>query len=87
MATLKDHIETIDRYVEGGCEPGSCTRAILENDLVGAVRHADPQSQILLAEIVKYVYNHTPLACWGSPAKVNAWMRAKREQMEAARNG
>jgi hypothetical protein len=80
MATLKDHIETIDRYVQHGCEPGSCTKAILENNLMNAVANADEFSQIILADIVKYVYSHVPLDAWGSKATVEAWMKKKREE-------
>jgi hypothetical protein len=85
MSSLQDHIETIERYYRGGCEPGSCTRAILENDLLMAVKNADPTSRELLADIVTYVYKHLPTAAWGSPGKVDAWIRATREQRERER--
>ena len=79
MATLQDHIETIQRYLEGGCEPGSGTRAILENDLLGAVQRLDLQSQTLLVPIVKYLYNNVPMECWGSRRRVDAWIAQKRK--------
>lgn len=85
MASLRDHIESIERYVQHGIEPGSGTRAILENDLASAVAHCDPESQFLLAEIMKYIYNKTPMECWGSRQRVDAWIKAKRLQaMKAA---
>jgi len=81
MATLQDHIETIDLYVQHGCEPGSCTRAILENDLLGACRNADMTSRYLLFDIVSYLYNKVPNDCWGSPKRV----REHLQKMQAGR--
>jgi hypothetical protein len=63
-----------------GYEPGSCTRAILENDLAAAVANADASSQRILVDIVKYIYNHLPGEAWGSKAKVDAWMANRRLQ-------
>jgi hypothetical protein len=80
MATLEDHIESIRLYQQYGAEPGSCTRAILENDLLGAVAHADQTSRYLLADIVTYLYNHVPRECWGDKARVAAWIARKGEK-------
>jgi hypothetical protein len=74
MADMQDHIDTIHDYLLHGYEPGSCTRAILENDLAAAVANADASSQRILVDIVKYIYNHLPGEAWGSKAKVDAWM-------------
>jgi hypothetical protein len=84
MASLEDHIETIRLYVEYGCEPGSCTRAILENDLVGACRNADHTTRMILFDIVAYLYNHVDLRCWGSREKVDNWIAAKRAKSSQA---
>jgi hypothetical protein len=80
MATMESHIETIRLYVEGGCEPGSGTRAILENDLLGACQNLDKTSQAILFDIVKYLYNNVPMNCWGSPERVRDWIKRKREE-------
>ena len=87
MATLEDHIETIQRYVEHGCEPGSCTLAILENDLAGACANADMTSRYLLFDIVHYLYNNVSRECWGSPERVREHMQKMRAIRETEREG
>lgn len=83
MASLQDHIETIQHYFKHGYEPGSCTRAILENDLLGACQNADPTTQRILFDIVKYCYNHLPMDVWGSPEKVRQHLQKVRaKEME-----
>lgn len=74
MAALQEHIETIERYVKHGCEPGSCTRAILENDLEMAIANSDPITRYLLADIIVYLVNHVDRECWGNPGRVRAWL-------------
>lgn len=66
--------KAIDKYVADGTPVGDFVRAVLENDLRGAVCHADEQNLRDLAEIVKHVYNNIPSGCWGSPEKVSAWL-------------
>jgi hypothetical protein len=83
MATLQDHIDAIDLYLAGGCEPGSCTNAILENDLFGACSHADLTSRYLLFDIVQYLYNRAPFDSWGTPERVRAWKERKRAELLA----
>jgi len=85
MATLQHHIESIQRYVNHGLEPGSCTRAILENNLIGAFKHADPSTTELMSELVKYVYNNVPPDAWGSAEKVSTWIGLKRSEREWAK--
>jgi hypothetical protein len=80
MASLQEHIESIRLYVEYGADAGSCTMAILENDLVGACRHADMTTRHILFDIVQYLYNHVDARCWGSREKVLEWKRKKREE-------
>jgi hypothetical protein len=79
MASLQDHVETLDRYLEG-YEPGSCTRACLAMDLEGAVRNADPTTRYILADIASHIINRLPRESWGSYERVDAWLKAKRAE-------
>lgn len=85
MSDLQDHIETLELY-RRGCEPGSCTRAMLAMDLYGTVGHADAATLYNLREIVQYIVNRLPPESWGSHAKVNAWLKARREGKDGPGN-
>lgn len=65
----------IDRYVEHGFEPGSFLMAVLCNNLFMAVGAADSINQKQIPEICRYIYNETPSACWGSPERVDDWIK------------
>lgn len=83
--SLDDAIDNIRRYVDDGLPTGGFLEAVLSNDLFGAIGRADESSLHNLQAICRYVYNHVPSACWGSPAKVDAWLAAKmKERQEAA---
>jgi hypothetical protein len=64
----------LDRYVEHHIEPGSFLRCVLENDLRGAMGHADSINRFALFDIVAYVYNCCPYDCWGSREAVEKWL-------------
>ncbi len=68
----------IDRYVER-TPTGSFVRAVLENDLMGAMGQADDENRRDLFEICMYVYNEIPGVCHGSREKVDAWLHPKKE--------
>ena len=65
--------EAIDQHVLTGQICGSFTTAVLENDLRGAVGHADETSFAHLHDIVSYCYNKIPGNCWGSKERVKEW--------------
>lgn len=67
------------RYIEHHIEPGSFLRAVLENDLKGAISYADSTNRFLLFDYVNYLYNDAPSVCWGSPEKVAAWLAMRQE--------
>jgi len=82
-----DHIkpstlEGIQSYVHQHCPPGGFLRAVLENNLQEAVIRADKENLMGLREIVQYVYWEVPHLCWGSPAKVKAWLEVKSETLQ-----
>ena len=70
--------ETIDLYVEHGCEPGSFIYAVLTNNLIGAIGRADEHNLANIRSICQYVYNDITSECWGSEEKVKAWMEKRR---------
>ena len=67
-------------YVEDGIPTGHFLHAVLCNDLFEAMGRADMDSRVVLHEICEYVWNHLPGNCWGSAAKVTAWIDAKRNE-------
>ena len=71
---IKNHI---DNYVNQKYPPGSFLYAVLTNDLMGAVSKADHINSQYLKDIMIYVYNDIPSACWGSREKVEEWLKSK----------
>lgn len=73
--TIPDYtLAAINRYVEERVPPSGFLSAVLENNLMEAFGRADENNRAALFEIVSYLYNDAPSACWGSPAKVSAWL-------------
>tara|TARA_R110000868_G_scaffold5782_1_gene33953 strand:- start:25894 stop:26148 length:255 start_codon:yes stop_codon:yes gene_type:complete len=71
---IPDHMmAAIIRYLDNGIKPGDFLTAIIENNLKGAVSHADDTNIGLIPTYVKYFYNHAPMACWGSQENRKAW--------------
>lgn len=68
-------IEGLQRYRYQHLPTGGFLRAVLENDLAGAVGHADIESQRALCAIVSWCYNNMPSVAWGSPEKVEQWLK------------
>ena len=67
----------IDEYVKQKCPPGSFVYAVLTNNLVNAVAKADDVNILYLRDIILYVYNDIPSACWGSREAVEEWLNPK----------
>jgi len=72
-------IASIRRYADEYCPTGSFLEAVLNNDLTEAVGRADEDNLKALPEIVGYCYNEIPMACWGSPEKVEKWLARRFE--------
>jgi hypothetical protein len=66
--------ESLEIYLKDRQEPGSCLRAILENNLREACAQADDEIMWNLPVIVAYLYNEIPSECWGSKEKVQRWI-------------
>jgi len=73
-------------YFEHGLHPGDFLTAILSNDLVGAVNHADHINKERLPEYVQFLYWHVPGrgvgSPWGSRANVETWVRRGYEMRQ-----
>jgi len=72
------NMDGIRRYVDHGIMPGHFVTALLENNLKESVSRADIHTQALIPEYVMHLYNCEPAGCWGSPAKVQAWVESIR---------
>ena len=71
-----EYRDMMRRWVEQGDEPESGFLGdVLRNDLSNAVGRADPWQLAHLRTFVSWIYNEPPAGCWGSPAKVDAWMK------------
>lgn len=75
MADVTHITDAIDRYVQSGIPTGSCTEAILSNDLFDAFGRADEDTRAGMFEIVQYIYSHTPVGCWGSREVYSEWLK------------
>lgn len=70
-------LEAIDRYAKLKIRTGSFLQAVLENNLREAFARADEGNRAAMFEIVKYCHNNIPADCWGSEAKVAAWLEGR----------
>lgn len=68
------HESSYRRYVLDGGHVGDFLRNVIENDLVGAVQHADGTNEGLLAEHVTFIFNELPASCWGSEEAYRSWV-------------
>lgn len=87
MAPYRVPLETADQivhYIHNGVPPGSFVRAVLENDLIQAVRKGDLENRAALSRIVEYLYCTCPTGAWMSEAQVEAWLGAHRLFKEMA---
>jgi hypothetical protein len=69
-------------YIEKGIPPGPFLTAVICNDLMSAVSHADTDNIKLIPSYVKYLFNEAPGDCWGSPEIMQTYMRKKRKFKE-----
>jgi hypothetical protein len=67
-------IEGLSRYVTHGYRPGHFLSAVLENDLMEAMRRGDLDSRAGLFALCSVIDNDLPAACHGSVKRVAAWI-------------
>jgi len=70
-------------YLTDGVRPGSFLTAVLENDLITAVRRGDPECRAQLAPIVDFLLRHVPIRAWGSAENVATWIVNHRTPQES----
>ena len=61
------------KYLLYGYNPGSFLKAVLSNDLREAYAWADCESQALIGNYVRFLYNEAPIASWGSEENFTTW--------------
>lgn len=70
-------------FIAHGITPGSFLLAVLRNDLAAAVFAAGDDIGIVeLRALVKFLKWSAPAECWGTPARVNAWIERFAEKPE-----
>ena len=62
-------------YVEEHQPVGGFLFAVLSNNLVDAFGKADPDNRAAMREWCLWLWNDIPGKCWGSPEKVEAWLK------------
>ncbi len=86
MSEYREHLDMVPSHmhaaicswIENPVHPvllGSFLRALLTNDLKGAILNGDEQNVAALQRWVEYLYNYAPSPCWGSDEKVSAWYK------------
>ena len=60
-------IEGLVQYVMVGRPVGHFLRAVLSNDLKEACNRADEKNKTQLHAYIFFLFNYTPIGCWGSP--------------------
>jgi hypothetical protein len=75
-------LDAIKRYADDGVPTGDFLYAVLTNNLVDSIGRADRENLAALPEIVNYIYNNIPGRSWGSPEKVDSWLKEKYEEWQ-----
>lgn len=65
--------EGLIEFICTGRPTGDFLAAVLSNDLKEACRYADDFNKHRLFDYVTFLYNHAPVAAWGSPKKMHEW--------------
>jgi len=69
----------LERWIEHGIEPGSFLTAFLSNDLMRSLAMADETNRTQLHALGLWLYNHAPALCFGSPERVEGWIKMHQE--------
>ncbi len=62
------------RYFNHHVPTGDFLRAVIRNDLRGAVEKADDVNQHCLHNYIKFFYSYAPVGSWGSPTAWDFWL-------------
>ena len=69
----------LDRYAKYRVRTGGFLHAVLTNNLMEAMRHADSENRENIVEICQYVYDNLPVACYGSEDAVKVWLAGRHK--------
>lgn len=79
-AKIPAHMQdSLLEYVHNGRLTGDFLRAVMCNDLSGAVGHADDENLPLIPIYVRWLYNVAPNGCHGSVEQARKWKGLKHE--------
>lgn len=65
------------QYIENGIRPGYFLYCVLENNFIGAFNWANSENRERMGEIVSFLCNEAPVACFGSRQQVEAYIKWK----------
>ena len=68
-------LDALKRYVFEGIPTGGFLRAVLENNLEGAVSRADEYNLRNIPVYGFVLFNYCPMTCWGSKEMVDSWIK------------
>ena len=68
-------LDGMRRYIRDGVTPGAFARAVLCNDLMRAVHHADHDNYANLGPVCQWVHQHLCGYMHGSEEKFERWVR------------
>ena len=69
------HLKSITNYVMHGVPLSSFFTHVFQNDFVQAVVRADQFNSTQLLTYAQMLWNSVPTLCWGSPERVQEWIR------------
>ncbi len=75
-------LDAMARWARRGIPPGGFLTAVLEGrSLTEVVGRADAENAAALVEIARYISNHLPAQCHGSPERFRAWAELDWDRM------
>lgn len=84
-ATIRSEVQ---EYIEHGIPMCEFMENVAECDLAGAACWADDANAAQLVSIVRWFVAYAPMECWGSAARVKAWVgRRGIDELEVANAG
>lgn len=92
MPTIPNDLhESLTRYTHDGVPTGDFLRAVLANDLQGAIARGDIENLAILPAITRFVWNEVPANICGSyeavRAHIDARGAARWEALKAEQDG
>jgi hypothetical protein len=77
---VPEHLwEGLTEYIAARRPTGDFLRAVLSNDLRGAIGMADEVSGPALPGLMRFLVNECPSQAWGSSALVAAWLGGRTD--------